>query len=100
MSKFSYCPLVWMCHSRKLNNKIYKLHERALQLVYDDRQSTFKELLNMDKPVTIDHRNLQVLATELYKVHHGLAPGLMNDIFKKINVTNNFRKIQHFKQEI
>ena len=27
----------------------------------------------MDKPVTIHNRNLQVLATELYKVHHRLA---------------------------
>ena len=49
--------------------------------VYDDRQSTFEELLNIDKSVTIHHRNLQVLATELYKVHHGLAPELMSDIF-------------------
>ena len=39
MSQFSYCPLVWMCHRRTLNNKINKLHERALRLVYDDRQS-------------------------------------------------------------
>ena len=73
MSQFSYCPLVWMCHSRTLNNKINKIHERTLQLVYDDRQSTFEELLNIDKSVTIHHRNLQVLATELYKVHHRLA---------------------------
>ena len=50
MSQFSYSPLVWMCHSRTLNNKINKLHERALRrLVYDDRQSTFEELLNIDK---------------------------------------------------
>ena len=81
MSQFSYCPLVWMCHGRTLNNKINKLYERALGLVYDDRQLTLKELLNIDKSVTINHRNLQVLATELYKVHHGLAPELMNDIF-------------------
>ena len=81
MSQFSYCILVWMCHGRTLNNKINKLYERALGLVYDDRQLTLKELLNIDKSVTIHHRNLQVLATELYKVHHGLAPELMNDIF-------------------
>ena len=30
MSQFSYCPLVWMCHSRTLNIKINKLHERTL----------------------------------------------------------------------
>ena len=81
MSQFSYCPLVLMCHSRTLNNKINKLHERTLRLVYDHRQSTFAELLNIDNSVTIHHKNLQVHATELYKVRHGLAPELMNDIF-------------------
>ena len=84
MSQFSYSPLVWMCHRRKLNNKINKIHERALQLVYDDRQSTFGELLKTDKSVTIPHRKL--LATELSKVHHGLASELMHDIFEKRNV--------------
>ena len=51
-----------------------------------------------DKSVTIYHRNLQVLATELYKVHHGLlALELMNDIFKKRNVTHDFRKNSTFE---
>ena len=71
MSQFSYCPLVWMCRSRALNKQINKLHQRALRLVYDDRQSKFEELLNIDKSVTIHHKNVQMLATELYKVHHG-----------------------------
>ena len=29
-SQFSYCPLVWICHSRANNDKINKLHERCL----------------------------------------------------------------------
>ena len=33
-SQFGYCPLVWMFHSRRLNLKINKLHERALRIVY------------------------------------------------------------------
>ena len=98
MSHFSYCHLVWMWHSSTLNNKINKLHERALRLVYDDRQSTFEELLNIDKSVTIHHRNLQVLATELYIVHHRLATELINDIFKKGNVMYNFRKSSTFER--
>ena len=40
---------------------------------------------------------LRVLATELYKVHHGLAPELTNDVFKKSNVTYNFRKSSAFE---
>ena len=63
MLQFSYCPLVWMCHGRTLNTKRNNLHERALRLVYDDWQSIFQELLNINKSVTIHHRNLQVLAT-------------------------------------
>ena len=90
LSQFSYCPSVWMCHSRTLNNKINKLHEMALRLVYDDKQSTCEELLNINKSITIHHRNLQVLVTELYKVHYGLAPEPMNDIFEKRDVTYNF----------
>ena len=41
-SHFSYCPLVWMFHSRKIN-KINRIHERSIRLVYSDNTSTFKE---------------------------------------------------------
>ena len=81
-----------MCHSRTLNSKINKLDEKALRFVYDDRQLKLEELLDIDKSVTIYHRNLQVLATELYEVHHALAPKLMDDNFKKRNVTYYFKK--------
>ena len=36
VSQFNYCPLLWMFHSRKLNDKINKLHERELRIVYKD----------------------------------------------------------------
>ena len=62
-SHFSYCPLVWMFHSREINNKINRIHERSLRLVYSDKTSTFKELLDKDKSVSVHHKNIQVLAT-------------------------------------
>lgn len=74
-----------------LNSKIIKLQERALRLAYADRQSAFEEPLNKDKSVTIHHRNWQVLATELYKVRHELAPGIMNNSSKIRIVKYNFR---------
>ena len=40
-SHFAYCPLTWMFHNRKLNNRINRLHERALRLVYKDIHLTF-----------------------------------------------------------
>ena len=66
-SQFSYCPLIWMFHSRRLNNKINSIHERALKITYQDNTSTFQELLNKDNSVSIHHRNLQFLATEMFK---------------------------------
>ena len=47
-SQFHYCPLTWMFHSRKLNNKINRLHERFLRLIYSDRGSSYEELLDKD----------------------------------------------------
>ena len=53
-----------MFRSRTLNNKLNKLHERALRLVYDDRQTKLEELRNREKLVTIHHKILQVLAIQ------------------------------------
>ena len=80
-SKFGYCPLVWMFHSRKLNSRVNKLHERALKILYQDYVSSFTELLVKDNSTTIHKRNIQLLATELFKVKNGLLPPFMNEIF-------------------
>ena len=33
--------LIWMFHSRTLNSKINRLHERALRIVYSDYKLSF-----------------------------------------------------------
>ena len=67
-SRFNYCPLVWMFHTRTLNNKINKLHKRALRIVYSNGELTFPELLDKENSITIHQRNLQRLAIEMYKI--------------------------------
>ena len=32
-SQFSYCPQIWMFHSRRMEHRINKIHERALHLI-------------------------------------------------------------------
>ena len=64
-SQFSYCPLVWICHSRTNDNKINRLHERCLRIVYNDKESSFNDLLEKDGSVSIHMRNTQILATEM-----------------------------------
>ena len=102
-SQFSYCPLVWMFHSRTLNNRINSLHERALQLVYGDNTSSFEELLHSDKSFCID-RNLQQLATEMFKIKHDLSPSFMHSVFPErenhYNRHNRSTSLNEFKRKI
>ena len=81
MSQFNYCQLVWMCHNRTKNNKINRLHERCLRLIYNDKKSSFEQLLEIDSSVSVHDRNLRALATEMYKIYHGISPTIMNEIF-------------------
>ena len=81
MSQFNYCPLVWMFHDRNLNNKINKMHLRALRIAYRDYESDFETLLKRDNSVTVHQRNLRLLMVEIYKTKENLNPEFMKDIF-------------------
>ena len=90
-SQFSYCPLLWMFCSRKLNSKINRLHERALRIAYADYVSSFEELLAKDDSVTIHQRNLKVLAVEMYKISQGISPKFMNDLVEEFDTKYHTR---------
>ena len=80
-SQFKYCPLVWMFHGRQINDKINKLHERALRIVYNDTVTSFENLLIKDKSFTIHHQIIQLLAIEIYQAIHNLPGGSLSEIF-------------------
>ena len=90
-SQFNYAPLTWMFHNITLNNKINRLHERALRIAYDDDMSTFQELLDSDNSMTIHHRNFQKLAIEMYKIKNNLSPLSMKQIFQVNTNTYDIR---------
>ena len=52
-SQFSYCPLIWMCHSCTNNRKINSLYEIYLRIIYNDKQSLFSKLLENDGSASI-----------------------------------------------
>ena len=96
-SHFSYCAIVWMFHSRKLNERINHIHERALRIVYKDFNSSFQELLIEDNSLNIHHRNLQKRVTEIFKVKNGSPPGIMNDLFEFIEKSYSLGTTSYFR---
>ena len=81
-SQFNYCPVISMFHSRALNSKINRLHERCLHIIHNDKTSTFNELPEKDNFISIHYRNIQVLAIEMFKVANGMSPVIMNETFQ------------------
>ena len=78
--QFSYCSLIWMLHSTKLNNCINNIHERVL--TYKDNKSSFKQLLEENHSVADHDKNVQVLVIKIFKVKNNLAPDTMKDVFE------------------
>ena len=63
-----------MCHNRTKNNKI----EYICYIYLTD--SSFENLLDKYKSVSIHHKNLRSFAIEMYKVHRGISPDILNDL--------------------
>ena len=64
-AKFNYCLSNWMLHSRSNNTKIKHLHKLCLRIIYNDKQSSYEQLLIKDGTVSIHHGKIQTLATEI-----------------------------------
>ena len=57
-------------------------------IVYNDFKSSFKNLLEKDGAVSIHVKNLQKLATEMFKISKNFSVPLMSELF--------YQKINHY----
>ena len=80
-----------MFNGRQINDKINKVHERALRIVFNDTITSFEELLVGDKTFTIDHQNIQLLAIEMYEAVNNLPGGNLSKFFVRNNHNYNLR---------
>ena len=69
-----------MFHSCEENNKINRIHERWLRIIYNGKKSTFYEFLEKDGSVSIHKRNLRFLSCEMFKLKRGMATELIKDL--------------------
>ena len=98
--QFNYCPLVWMFCSRKSNNMINKVQERALRLTYKGNENKFQTLLNENKETSAHQRNLQFFMKEIYKIKNNYAPPIMHHLFQFRENTFNLRNFREIATQI
>ena len=90
-----------MCHNRTNNNKISRLHEKFLRIVYNDKQSLFNDLLEKDSSVSIHMKTMQILATEINKLVSNLSSPKINSVFKLNSDSRyNLRQILQFSRSL
>ena len=65
--------------------------------MYNDYKSTFENLLELDNSVSIHHRKIRLLLTELYKVKDNLSNQGMSELFNLRNINYDFRSQADFE---
>ena len=103
ISQFSYCPLVWVCHTRASNSKINRLHklplfrwgqgctQALLANIYPQKQLSFERLLEKDDSVYIHTVKLSDYCnwSKVYKIKNDLFPFIVKKHFEQ-------KKEQHY----
>ena len=64
-----------------LNNAVNNIRKQTLRLIYNDHEKSLNSILADNNQKTILQKNLEFLATEIYKLQNGLSPPIMNNIF-------------------
>ena len=73
-------------------NKIEGVQRRALQLLHNDSESNYSQLLDKAKKSTMTIVRLRCLCLEIYKTINRLNPALMTEIFKLSDSKKPVRK--------
>lgn len=71
----------WICHHCSVNkNKINRLYDRCLRIVYSDSGSSFEDLL--DKATSAIHvKNVRSLTIEMFQLSENVSFLIVNKIF-------------------
>ena len=99
ISRFSFCPLIWMFCSKMSTKKINAVHERSLRIILHDYESPNSLFLEEAHQITLHQRCIISLMIEVYKYLDGHSPDIMNNIFKLRENIYNLRNFRIFQTE-
>ena len=97
LSRFFYCPLIWMFCNRKCSELINRTHKRALRTLLFDFNLNFDELLKKTGQLSIHCRHLQFLLIEVFKSLNKENPKFMWDLFQIKTSKYNLRAVNTLK---
>ena len=69
--------------TRKSNEKINRVHERALRILHNDYTTEFKDLLLIAGTETIHISNVKKVAIEMFKIKNGLSKQIISELFSE-----------------
>ena len=82
-SNFNYCPFVWHFCGATNNNKIEKIQERCLRIIYKDYESPIERLLEISNTTQLVISRLRLILLEVYKSINQLNPKCINGLFEE-----------------
>ena len=80
-SNFNYCPLVWHFCGKKNGDKIEKIQERALRIIYRNYDNLYPELLREARTYTMTDNRLRSMLLHVFKSLKGMNAKCLNDMF-------------------
>ena len=97
---FDFCPLVWHFCGKLNNNKLEKIHERALRIVNKDFDSSYEDIIITSKTTTVLISRLRVLLCEVFKSLYKLNPNCINELFEVKELGYSFRNCKKVYQPV
>lgn len=82
LSNFNYCPVTWHFCSEINSKKMEKIQERALRFIYEDKSSTYDELLIKSKLPSLKIRRIRSIALETFKIINKQSPLYLHDLIE------------------
>ncbi len=82
---------MWINGNKTDLDRLEKVHERAVRLIFNDKMSTYIDLLRRVGVPSVLTRWQWVLATEVYKALHGLSPLYIQSLFNEKKLPYNLR---------